>query len=211
MGVSHADWTELLVNKEIRRRALLATAKVALSFTVLGAGAGCGAVAFDDHDDALPDDAGRTQPPKDDPVDDDPSVLAVAPATALASKLQCALPSEQPGAGLDDDTLSCCEAYLKPLMPGWDSDWSEFLASAENDGSLRGCCSAMISDADAGTSTSEVFDWSALQPCCAATQSHHGPTCTPWGPPLPARLLRRLEHLDQLLALRTGAPLSEVA
>ena len=189
------------MDDNIRRRALLATAKVALSFTVMG----CGTVVVMEAPDRPVGDDPVEQPPSEEP----PKQLTDISHESLVDEpepegLMCQAPPVGSEVPLEDEELvACCADELMPQLTAIQSSnelWSDFVNAAEQDPGVQACCSVILTANDANVL--DVDDpnlWSTLQPCCATAGNVFGPTCAPWGPPVPPAMLRVLEDLDQLL------------
>lgn len=166
-----------------RRRALSAAAKVAFSFTFIGAGSAvtaCGAAAPDDRtasnddqsDDALRGarDAGKANAPHhcNEAADAAPDANA-APV--------CSLPAGGGDAGPSDEAISCCVDLVS----------SRVAADGGSDPSIAACCKAMGASYWSGGGWQNPNEMAALNSCCAFGDIPQS-TCTPWGPPMPPRM-----------------------
>jgi hypothetical protein len=178
----------------IRRAALRATAKVALSLTVVGCGANVDSI---DDEEAYSRDDGYATGKGDDvgePADDAPDG-AVEDANDDADcsdeeELACGLGEGDPSAieeiALDDAQLLCCAELLEPLTPSWDEEGSwEAWQESQADPEVAGCCGVAVAHVNADYMKIEQVGWDTLNACCGAIGNPMGPACTPWGPPVP--------------------------
>ncbi len=191
------------MNESIRKRALRAAAKVALSFTVMG----CGTVVIEKV--PLPAQDDPVEKPSEQPSSDgqprlkNPTVLGLA---ETSDELLCHAPTAAEDVPLDDDELvACCRAELGPQLSLALDDqqvWNDFATAAAEDAGTQACCTVLVvnNDADAQSTGNVDFEtaW-LLQPCCQSIDVPVGPTCTPWGPPMPPSMRRPLFDLNALL------------
>jgi hypothetical protein len=185
----------------VRRRALLAAAKVALSFSIVA----CSAAVEDPS-------------PQDDTTNDYLSKKKDSGAAAAhdcgsnhAPTLACGIaktPALDAGKA-SNDTLACCTTLVRGTQSDAGEGWMTLSASAAKDPNVAGCCDALIANAwnwdeDAGV----TVPYDLVSSCCQATGSK-AMACTPWGPPAPPAItkLRR----EELVALMMADLLAEVA
>lgn len=106
--------------------------------------------------------------------------------------LACGLPSDTPPT---DETVACCGQRLDVVLPldpeqPWvnDPSWPATLEASE-----QACCEVVVAGRDAALpDPNEPFDeltWRQASRCCPYLDQtgpiFFGPTCTPWGPPMP--------------------------
>jgi len=169
-----------------RRRALSAAAKVAFSFTFIGAGTAvtaCGAGSLDDRtagnddqtDDALhrARDAGKAQAPH--ACNGAADAAADAPVDASTGPV-CALPAGG-DAGPSDEAITCCVDLVG----------SRAAADGGSDPSIAACCQAIGADYWKGNGFENQKETTALWACCGFGDIPQS-TCSPWGPPMPPRM-----------------------
>jgi hypothetical protein len=178
------------------RAALRASAKVAFTATIASCG---GAIQSAESREA--NDAAVDASTVSDPVAD--AALAPSPRDGTTSPTACSPPSPAslaPEAGgsvqVTDDTFQCCIALIAPELRT-DAIVPRFDDAAASDPAIVGCCDAVIyrldhdysgdagaadraALADAGLGYSEYAGG-----CCPVVAYPEGPTCTPWGPPMP--------------------------
>lgn len=192
------------MNDNIRRRALLATAKVALSFTVMG----CGTVVVMEEPVPPISDDPVEQPPEEEPQQ--LTEMAHEDFAEEVEELMCQAPPVGSEVPLEDEELvACCVDELLPQLTAIQANnepWSDFVNAAEQDLGMQACCSVLLAANDASISGGQagIADWGTLQPCCATVDTGFGPTCAPWGPPVPPAMLRLLDDLDQLALPRVA-------
>ena len=79
-----------------------------------------------------------------------------------------------PGNGAD---VSCCRAVLGAAT-------ADGGAVSTSEG--VGCCKVLLSWGETQAGWQEWFsDYSVVRQCCEALHYPPGPSCTPWGPPVP--------------------------
>ncbi len=188
------------------RAALRASARVALTTTLFS----CGGIA----QMTTTADVQRPNPEPwvdGSPEGDDASSTAacVAPGTEL-------LP-ESLDASVSEGTFECCLRALEPALGG-DASVAE-IDAADVDPAVRSCCEAVVVRLDQDYQTPPTYD--PVSPlardnailadagespvrwkCCALLSFPGGPTCTPWGPPMPP---------EMPIALQETQPSAEVA
>ena len=182
------------------RAALRAAAKVALSVAAVGCG-GCGGIA--DSEGRVPStaDAGGDVGAMRDG--------ATSPEAGSRDALACNPPPESDllpeglhvdaGASLGGPIFDCCAAQLASLVSADGSVAFQLPDAAVADPEVTACCAVLIArlDYDQGSAASDPdASVTALQrdgklaaparwACCSALGHPDGPTCTPWGPPVP--------------------------
>lgn len=214
-----------MLREDVRRAALKAAAKVAMSMTMLG----CAASADSDtgiNQTSSPAEGNRAGQPAAEPDQGStpspynaPSPMASASASAPAPTAGT-MPQPDPApapssttyqprveapqglpqlgqpppsdalcgaqsAKLDDEQAACCEAELASLVP---PDFA--IDQAPLPTSMTTCCGGLVArhDAsfDAGTAGESKLSYYQLSQCCQLLDPMPiGPTCTPWGPPMP--------------------------
>jgi hypothetical protein len=184
------------------RAALRASAKVAL-----GLAAGCGGAisAASDGPPGETADASVGHDAQGPAVEasttvDAGLVVDVAVANACNPPPASSLIPEQidGGATISDTTFDCCASWLGTV--GLKDSGIGFPDAAAADPGVMACCAVVVarldddwrtswgSDPDAGRAAlardqalAAPVQWS----CCVETGYPDGPTCTPWGPPMP--------------------------
>lgn len=149
----------------VRRRALLAAAKVALSLTVLG----CSSSAEDptaSEDDTAAEALHRH---KDAGCHHH---QAACDTTVTAD------------AGVSADGLACCRTLVTSEMADAGFGMSQLPASAKKDPDITACCKA-ISASGWGSGGAAMSAYETARACCELTGDWSNPACTPWGPPMP--------------------------
>lgn len=185
------------MDDNIRRAALRATAKVALSFTVMACG-GVAQVPSTNSDDAIADDPSQELTPPTDAYEA-PVAVSYLPASPPEEELACNAPLPGEVTEADAEQLNCCTEHLETVFPSG-GDWESWLESAAEP-SAQACCNVVI----AGVG----FDWELIDQvggdtvyaCCEALGFPSSPACTPWGPPVPPAV----DRLPQLVAARLVA------
>jgi hypothetical protein len=165
---------------------LRATAKVALSMTIVG----CAAQVHLD-----PADEDPTPEPETPASPDEPTPIR-AVALSPNEELSCSAPAPGDEVTLDDEQLACCATAIADVAPPTGTTWDAWMASGMHDPEVQGCCSVLIAHADADWATVDEVSWDAFNACCIALDSQSG-ACTPWGPPVPP-CVRRLPILEGL-------------
>jgi hypothetical protein len=194
----------------IRRAALRATAKVALSFTVMGCGH---SVAVGQPDGATEEEeaiAGKGDGYGATTADGGGQLAAGGAGGAGGmyaaggaggrampdDEALCAAPLPETEMGefsiglvpiaLDGAQLECCAGALPELVSVYTSlnDWDAWNAQ-KGDDDIQGCCNVAIqhiqADFQNGATVGSDVQWA----CCDALGHPVGPACTPWGPPVP--------------------------
>ena len=171
------------MNDQTRRAALRATAKIALSLTVVGCAS---TVQLETANTDEPIEEGPTQVERfDEAMPDDPIPTTPAPTPAKTpDQLVCDAPHPGEEVAIDDAQLDCCIELLEPLIPSGEvNSWEQWQQDAE-DLSVMGCCAVAVSHVSADWNKSETVGWETLNSCCSIDPAL-GPACTPWGPPMP--------------------------
>jgi len=195
------------------RAGLRASAKVALGLVVIG----CGGVVGDAADSgaesladaSVPRDAGKAEtalapeaaiPATDAGLSDALACNAPPPSSLLpeGSNLDAA-------AAIDTATFDCCAASLEALLPADAGTIFQFPDAAAPDPALAACCAVVVmrldhdytvvenGDPDAAEATLQQDQTTAAPvrwACCNVAGHPEGPTCTPWGPPVPPDMPR---------------------
>ena len=184
----------------VRRRALLAAAKVALSFSIVA----CSAAVEDPspQDDTTNDYLSKKK--------DSGAAAAHDCGTNAPPTLACGIPKTGFDAGtVSNDSLACCTTLVGGKKTDAGEGWMTLPEGAGKDPNVAGCCTAIIAHAynwqeDAGV----TVPYDLVYSCCQATGST-AMACTPWGPPAPPAItkLRR----EELVALMMADLLDEVA
>jgi hypothetical protein len=167
------------MDDQIRRAALRATAKIALSLTVLGC---TSTVQLEtvNTDEPIEDDPPPIETPSEEPLEDPGRVAIPSPPEALA----CDAPRPGEEVSIDDAQLDCCLGVLEPLIPtGEVNTWEQWQQDAEEP-AVMGCCVVAVSHVSDDWSKMDTVGWETVNSCCAIDQSL-GPACSPWGPPMP--------------------------
>lgn len=162
------------MNRLVFRAALRASAKVAFGAVVAACGGVVGSTAAD---------AAFSDVPQADAEDCDPlSPSSVLPEGAHADA----------AAGITESTFDCCVALLSAVPPN-DGGFA-FPEAAVADPEVQACCATVIArldyevrqgpDASAAAQKDERTATDVRWACCQVTPNE-GPTCTPWGPPMP--------------------------
>jgi hypothetical protein len=140
----------------IRRRALLAAAKVALSMSVFGCAAAVDQPPADENANAESDELRRHH------VD--------------AGHTSC----HDAGAPTAPKTKAECKAYVDAHEADAGGGWADLPpGSAKRDPELAACCTTLI---DGGFNSDTYQEVSA---CCQDMGDTKDLACTPWGPPAP--------------------------
>jgi hypothetical protein len=186
------------MNRSVFRAALRASAKVALGAAVVGCGGVVGSAAEHAPQEASTSDtspvsdasqmmdaaASETGVPLEAGACDPPSPSSVLPEGAHADA----------AAAISASTFDCCVARLEAVPP---DDAGFFPDAAVGDPLVQDCCATIIArldyelrqtigdpDAAAAAQQDEQTAAPVRWQCCQVTPSE-GPTCTPWGPPMP--------------------------
>ena len=162
------SWREHM-NPSVFRAALRASAKVALGAAV----AGCGGMVGSTAEHAAPEASA--------------AVDAATPDAAQAQARTC-----------DPPSFDCCVSMLRAVPPN-DGGFA-FPDAAVGNPEVQACCATVIArldydmretigDPDASTTAQQDEQTAApvRWACCQVTPSE-GPTCTPWGPPMPPEM-----------------------
>jgi hypothetical protein len=183
------------MNRLVFRAALRASAKVALG----AAFAGCGGMVGSTAEHAAPE-ASAPEAASADAALFDVSARAEAgacdppsPSSVLPEGLHA-----DAAAGIDESTFACCVGLLEAVPPN-DGGFA-FPDAAVGNPEVQACCATVIARLDydmrqtitqPDASTAEQQDERTAAPvrwaCCQVTPSE-GPTCTPWGPPMPPEM-----------------------
>jgi hypothetical protein len=179
------------MDPNVKKLALRATAKVALSLTV----AGCvGQVSLDEAAEPELDapDPGRIT----DPVYAGRTAPALRPAPD--EELACDAATGQ-GAPVDAAQVACCDDLVGELAPtgegNWEEEWQAWQAAAA-DPDVQGCCGVLVAAVEQDSAARATIGWQALSACCDALEFPAGPACTPWGPPVPPALRRLVPLME---------------
>jgi hypothetical protein len=176
----------LTMDYSVFRAALRAAAKVAITTSVVSCGGNVAAIT------APRNDAGGSDVP-DAARSVDPVSLADTRSScnppAAASLLPEALHAD---AGVSEEVFACCASELGTLLDAAAPPNVEAEAAA-GDPEAVNCCAAVVFRLDtdyrsigANTLTGdEALVGSVRWTCCAFADHPEGPTCTPWGPPMP--------------------------
>jgi len=161
------------MNRSVFRAALRASAKVALG----AAFAGCGGMVGSTAEHAAPE--------------------ASAPVEAYATDA-----AQERARTCDPPSFDCCVASLEAVPP--DDGGFEFPDAAVGNPEVQACCATVIARLDSDMrATIDQPDAAAVEQqdeqtaapvrwaCCEATHAE-GPTCTPWGPPMPPEMPREV-------------------
>jgi hypothetical protein len=179
------------MNRLVFRAALRASAKVALGAAFAGCGGMVGSTAeraapeaSASADAALVDVSARAEAGACNP----PSPSSVLPEGLHADA----------AASIDESTFACCVGLLEAVPPN-DGGFA-FPDAAVGNPEVQACCATVIARLDydmretitqPDASTTEQQDERTAAPvrwaCCQVTPSE-GPTCTPWGPPMPPEM-----------------------
>ncbi len=186
----------------VRRRALLAAAKVALSFSIVA----CSAAVEDpsSQDDTTNDYLSKKK-------DSGAAAVAHDCGSNAPSTLACGIaktPALDAGK-VSNDSLACCTTLVSGKKTDAGEGWMALPEGVAKDPNVAGCCNALIANAfnweeDAGV----TVPYDLVYSCCQATGST-AMACTPWGPPAPPAItkLRR----EELVAMMLADLLDEVA
>ena len=192
------------------RAALRATARVALGVTAVG----CGGSVAAGPDAAVDSPAGPTSEAAteqdaaavtDAPVAPDRASAALACNAPPASDLLPEALHVDAGAGIDQATFDCCVARIAAFGPPDAAVWINELPDAgPANADVTSCCAAIVTRLDyeertmfgvAPDASAWVSDERAAAQvhwaCCAEANEPEGPTCTPWGPPMPPAMPRQ--------------------
>ena len=143
----------------IRRRALEAAAKVALSLSA----AACSSTGLDARGQMIPSH-----------LEMDTTVACNAPPPPLHWSWD---PPFEPRA--TEATVTCCRDFLSKRLPDGGGPFSdEHRANPE----VQACCTAIVQDPGAIV---ETRDRSVFWPCCWIREISGALACNPWGPPVP--------------------------
>jgi hypothetical protein len=160
--------------QELRRRAIAAVAKL----SIFAGAAGCNGNVIVEPDDSAPDDSipGEIDPGEAKPGQ--PPDIVVEP--------------EATSCGKGELTAKCCGDLLAKSF----ADDHLFMDPTTATGEEKACCEFAATTMDEWDWTGDPpFDNQIAQSCCqtlveGAWDNH--PSCTPWGPPMPPRMPRRL-------------------
>jgi hypothetical protein len=189
------------MNDDIRRQALRATAKIALSLTVIGCGgtvdvAGSSQTVTDEPNEPIED---PLEPQPNEPHPDGPDAIG---EVTFPEQEEEALVCDAPPVGdevaiLDGGKLDCCMDFLEPTWPEPTAEGWEQWQTAMQDPDIGACCNVVT--AHVGESAEPLADvtWDQFQNCCVAT-GFAQVACTPWGPPVPPAWDGALTSLDAL-------------
>jgi hypothetical protein len=130
-----------------------------------------------------------------------PMDVVTRPLACNAPPVASLLPELQhPGVTISDATFECCIDLLAPELQS-DAVLPMLGDAAAHDPNVVGCCAVAIYrlDGDYGNPDAAARDqgdlfeaglgprlaWDELQSCCPPLGYPDGPTCSPWGPPMP--------------------------
>jgi hypothetical protein len=160
--------------QELRRRAIAAVAKL----SIFAGAAGCNAYVIVDPDESAPDDSqGQIDPGEAKPSQ--PPDIGVDPPEPACDKAKL--------------TASCCNDLLTKSFSD-DHLYTDPTTATDEE---KACCELAVT-------TMDTWDWQSEPPfnggipssCCSTSLVEGGweqhPSCTPWGPPMPTRMPRRL-------------------
>jgi hypothetical protein len=189
------------MNALVFRAALRATARVAFTAAIVG----CGGTVSEGNGDAAKSEAatgkeGSAMGTDAMPGKDAGHVEDTAPPGDSGLMCNAPLPSslfDQDAAesAVSDSMFNCCIAELEPLIGG-DSGLGASDAEAA-DPNLVACCGVLVFAADndhiepiGKEATAQLTSFANLgndrrSTCCDVLKEPSGPTCTPWGPPMP--------------------------
>jgi hypothetical protein len=176
------------MDRSVFRAALRASAKVALGAAFAGCGGMVGSTADHAAQEATASDAAVADATRVDvnaQTCDPPAPSSVLPEGLHADA----------AAGIGESTFACCVSLLEAVPPN--DGGFEFPDAAIGNPEVQACCATVIARLDydmrqtiaqPDASTTEQQDEQTAAPvrwaCCQVTPSE-GPTCTPWGPPMP--------------------------
>ncbi len=183
------------MNRLVFRAALRVSVKVAFGAAV----AACGGMVGSTAEHAQPEAAASPQDASGDGAAVD---VASSSDVAQAEAGSCdplspssVLPEgahADAAAGISESTFDCCVALLDAVPPN-DGGFA-FPEAAVADPEVQGCCATVIArldyeirqgpDASAAAQADEQTAAQVRWACCQVTPNE-GPTCTPWGPPMP--------------------------
>jgi hypothetical protein len=166
------------MREEVARAALRAAAKLAFSATLIGCGGVPGEVENPDPSESNADEVRRREPAK--PKHD--ARTSASNASHCGSERACA-------------DKSCCSKKVHASF-GKDS----FPDPATVPADVKSCCRILsahyddlLQSPDAG---GDAFSWegpdSDIRAACCSAIGWNTPTCTPWGPPVPPAMRRRV-------------------
>lgn len=168
------------MRESTRRAALRATAKVALSLTVVGCAAEVQLPREDNEDATVGTDeeltraGGRTGSP-------------TASGGSSGDELVCDAPPVGEVVLLDAELVQCCTSFIEPATPTDGPSWETWQSVADPD--LDGCCQVLVAHVDQDTTGAGDL-WEMMSACCMRLDYPMGPACTPWGPPVPPAMPR---------------------
>lgn len=181
-----------MLDAQVRSAALRAAAKVAFSMMAVA----CGGViesseAPDASSGAVPSDPGGTTPGAPNtnghvspPRRDTPASTPLPRLTLPAMAQTCDITGPEP---VNEANELCCEDVIATEISP-----DGLIIASELSSDAIACCKVVVPFYDeastTGTTLSEghALTWSQRYGCCSALDPMPiGPTCTPWGPPLP--------------------------
>jgi hypothetical protein len=160
--------------QELRRRAIAAVAKL----SIFAGAAGCNGNVIVDQDDSAPDEPipGEIDPGEMDPGQ--PPDIVIEPEVSICVKAEL--------------NAKCCgEALTKAFAD--DHIFSDPTTASNEE---QACCDLAVTTMDTWEGLGDPpYDYQLTQSCCqtlvdGAWDKH--PSCTPWGPPMPPRMPRRM-------------------
>jgi hypothetical protein len=191
----------------VRRRALLAAAKVALSLSIVA----CSAAVEDptSQDDTTNDYLRKKN-------DAGPAATHDC-GTKAPPTTTCGIPKTgvDAAAPVASEELTCCTSFIASKRSDAGEGWMTLPADAKKDPDIVACCGAIVANGvswgdDAGIATAP---YDVVQSCCQVT-GFRSVACTPWGPPAPPAMtkLRRDELVALMLAdMMAADTMAEVA
>jgi hypothetical protein len=198
------------MDRLVFRAALRVSAKVALGAAVAGCGGLVGSTAERAAPEAGAPEAAAVSPeaaPEDAaaPVDvalaDGSQVKAGACDPSSPSSVLPEDTHADAAAGITESTFDCCLAVLEAVPPN--EGGFEFPDAAFGNPEVQACCATVIARLDHDYRDSWALvdaaqailqgDMRAAEPivnaCCQVElPAAYGPTCTPWGPPMPPQM-----------------------
>ena len=164
---------------ELHRRAIAVVARLSIFAGVAGCAGTVVTESDTDGDPGTGDDAPSDTGETDETGGDDGPVVSFDPAV--------------PACTADAVNTACCETVLLATFADPDFSWNTANATDQE----KACCELMVGIADEWPLGEQLpFDSSITQVCCTSGLVEGGweehPTCTPWGPPMPPHMPRRL-------------------
>lgn len=161
------------MNRLVFRAALRASAKVALG----AAFAGCGGMVGSTAQHAAPEASAP------EAVSADATPVDVTSVDAARDE----------GQTCDPPSFECCVSLLEAVPPN-DGGFA-FPDAAVGNPEVQACCATVIArldddyhDASAATAMQDEQTAAPVRWACCQVTPTEGPTCTPWGPPMPPEM-----------------------